>query len=119
VQPIRRAAQQSAAGTTAPRAYTFDQIATIMGQEMLVGTAPLLPLISIVGLVAAQSARIVCTGAGAGLVATFALTRIVRATGGAGSIFDPAPHVFVAPAAIVLLVAAVATWVPSRRAARI
>jgi ABC-type antimicrobial peptide transport system permease subunit len=73
----------------------------------------------IVGLVAAQSARIVCTGAGAGLAATFALTRIVRATGGAGSIFDPAPHVFVAPAAIVLLVAAVATWVPSRRAARI
>ena len=156
VQPIRRTAQQSAAGTTAPRAYTFDQIATIMGQEMLVGTAPLLPLISIgtlltaagiygvlafaitrrsrelavrvaigatssdiVGLVAAQSARIVCTGAGAGLAATFALTRIVRATGGAGSIFDPAPHVFVAPAAIVLLVAAVATWVPSRRAARI
>jgi predicted permease len=156
VQPIRRAARESAAGSTSPRAYTFDQVAVIMGQEMLVGTAPLVPLISIgtlltaagiygvlafaitrrsrelavrvaigatsadiVGLVAVQSARIVCAGAGAGLAGTFVLTRIVRAAGGAGSIFDPPAHVFVAPAAIVILIAAAATWVPSRRAARI
>lgn len=156
VQPIRRAVRESAAGSVSPRAYTFDQIAEVMGQEMLAGTLPLFPLISIgtlltaagiygvlafaitrrsrelavrvaigassadiVGMVAAQSARIVCAGGVAGLAATFVLARIVRASGGAGSIFDPPAHVFIAPAVIVTLIAAVATWVPSRRAALI
>jgi predicted permease len=156
LRTIRRKAQDAAAGTTAPRAYTFDQFVVVMGQEMLVGTAPLLPLVAIgtlltasgiygvlafaiarrsrelavrvaigatsrdiVTLIAAQSARIVCAGGIAGLAATFALTRIVRAAGGAGSIFDPPGHVFIAPALIIVVIATMATWLPSRRAARI
>jgi putative ABC transport system permease protein len=156
VQPVRRQARDAAAGSTAPRAYTFDQIVAVMGQEMLVGTAPLLPLISIaallttagiygvlafaiarrsrelavrvaigatsadiVRLVTMQSAKIVGVGGAAGLAATFALGQLVRASGGAGSVFDPPGHVFVAPALMLIVIAAIATWVPSRRATRI
>jgi len=54
-----------------------------------------------------------------GLAATFALGRVVRASGGAGSILDPPGHVFIAPALLVIGIAALATWVPSRRAARV
>jgi putative ABC transport system permease protein len=47
VQPIRRRALGVAPGTIVPSAYTFEQILDVMGQEILVGTAPLFPLIAI------------------------------------------------------------------------
>ena len=50
---------------------------------------------------------------------TFGLSRVVRAAGGAGSVFDPALHVFVWPLVAVMVIGVVATWVPSRRALKI
>jgi hypothetical protein len=155
-EAVRKRAREAAAGSSSPSAYTFDQIVALMGQEMLVGTAPLFPLIAIgtlltaagiygvlafaitrrarelavrvaIGatrrdiawLVASHALRLVAAGGALGLAVTFALGRVVRAIGGAGSVFDPEPHVFVAPALVVLAIAAIATWVPSRRATRI
>ena len=49
----------------------------------------------------------------------FGLARVVRAGGGAGSIWDPALHSFVVPVVVVVVVGALATWIPSRRALKI
>jgi ABC-type antimicrobial peptide transport system permease subunit len=72
-----------------------------------------------VRLVAVHTARLVCLGAGIGLALTFALSRVVRAGGGAGGIFDPPPLAFAAPILIVLAIALLATWIPARRAMKI
>jgi hypothetical protein len=48
-----------------------------------------------------------------------ALSRLVRAGGGTGSIWDPALYSFVLPVLIVAVVGALATWIPSRRALKI
>jgi putative ABC transport system permease protein len=127
-----------------------------MGQEMLVGTAPLAPLIAVgmllttagiygvlafaitrrsrelavrvaigasgrdlVRLVTAHSVRLIALGSACGIGVTFALARVVRANGGSGSIYDPAWPAFLIPIAIVAVIGAVATWIPSRRAMRI
>jgi ABC-type antimicrobial peptide transport system permease subunit len=49
----------------------------------------------------------------------FALSRLVRAGGGAGSMWDPALHSFLLPVVVVVAVGAIATWIPSRRALKI
>ena len=51
-----------------------------------------------------------------GLLLMFGLARVVRAGGGAGSIWDPGLYSFVVPALIIVAVGALATWIPSRRA---
>ena len=156
VQPLRRQAQQATAGANVTGAYTFDDILVVVGQEVLVGTAPLVPLIAIgsllttagiygvlafaitrrsrelavrmalgamprdiVRLVTAHTLRLAAAGAALGIGTTFLLSRLVRASGGAGSIFDPAPSSFVWPVVALVVLAAVATWLPSRRAVRI
>ena len=156
VQPVRRQAPEGAPGTIVSSAFTFDQIRKAGSQEVLVGTAPLVPLIAIgtllttagiygvlafaitrrsrelavrmavgatsgdvVRLVTAHTVRLVGIGATLGIAVTFGLSRVVRAAGGAGSIFDPALHVFVWPVVAVMVIGAVATWVPSRRALKI
>jgi ABC-type lipoprotein release transport system permease subunit len=43
----------------------------------------------------------------------------VRASGGAGSIWDPAWQAFIAPLLIIAIIGVFATWLPSRRAMRI
>jgi ABC-type antimicrobial peptide transport system permease subunit len=73
----------------------------------------------VVRLVTGHTIRLVGIGATLGIGLTFGLSRVVRAVGGAGSIFDPALHVFVWPVVAVIVIGAVATWVPSRRALRI
>jgi predicted permease len=73
----------------------------------------------VIRLVAAHSLRIVAMGTVAGVGVTFALTRVARATGGAGSIWDPTWRAFVVPMAIILVIGALATWLPSRRALKI
>jgi predicted permease len=140
-------------GTIVTATETMTQMITVMGQEMMVGTAPLLPLVAIgvmltsagiygvlafaiarrarelavrvaigasgsdiVRLVVGHTVRLVVTGSIAGLVAMLGLAKIVRAGGGAGSIWDPSVMAFVVPIVLVCGVAAVATWVPSRRA---
>lgn len=156
VQAARKEIRASAPGNIVTSAFTFNQVVDVMGEEMLVGTAPLVPLISIgmlltmagiygvlafaiarrsrelavrvaVGadprdlawLVAKQTLALVATGGGIGLLLTFALTRLVHASGGAGSIYDPSPSAFLLPAAIVLSIGAIATWIPARRASAI
>jgi putative ABC transport system permease protein len=141
---------------TIVRAGAVEQTMTVMGQEMLVGTAPLFPLIAIgilltmagvygvlafaisrrsrelavrvavgatrqdvVALVSAHSAWLVTLGTVFGLGLTFVLARLLRANGGAGSMFDPGPAAFVVPVLTVIGIGVVATWLPARRASRI
>lgn len=156
VQAARSEIRASAPGNIVTGAATFNQIIDVMGQEMLVGTAPLFPLISIgmlltmagiygvlafaiarrsrelavrvaVGanprdlawLVARHTIRLVGTGAMIGVLLTFGLSRLVRANGGAGSIYDPSFYAFILPVAMVLAIGALATWIPARRASSI
>jgi putative ABC transport system permease protein len=156
VATVRKEIRGASAGTAAVSVHTFDQIITIIGQEMLVGTAPLFPLIAIgtlltaagiygvlsfaitrrsrelavriavgatgrdvVTLVTAHTVRLAAIGMLLGTGATFALARVVRASGGAGGIFDPPIPVFVVTLLVVAAIAALATWIPARRALRI
>ena len=70
----------------------------------------------LVRLVTAHSLRLVALGTFCGVGATFALTRVARAAGGGGSVFDPGWPAFAVPVAIILVIGALATWIPSRRA---
>ena len=72
-----------------------------------------------VRLVMAQSLRLALVGSGFGIALTFGLSRVVRAAGGEGSLYDPAWPAFVLPVVVVLAVAMLATWVPARRALRV
>jgi putative ABC transport system permease protein len=156
IQTVRREVRDAAAGSVVTSAYTFDQILAVMGQEMLVGVAPLVPLIAIgmlltsagiygvlafsiarrsrelavrvaigatggdvIRLVTAHSFRLVAGGSAVGLAVTFGLTRIVRASGGAGTPFDPSWPIFAIPVLMIAGIGALATWIPSRRALRI
>jgi ABC-type antimicrobial peptide transport system permease subunit len=155
-QTIRPHIRDALTGTVVAQAYTMDQIQRVIGQELLVGTAPLFPLIAIgmllttagiygvlafaitrrsrelavrlavgasgrdlVRLVSAQTVRLIAIGGGAGIATTFALSRVVRALGGAGSVWDPGAQAFVIPVLVVVAIGAVATWIPSRRALKI
>lgn len=156
VQVLRKQINDDVAGTAVTGAHTFAQIIRIMGQEMLVGTAPLVPLISIgamltmagiygvlafavsrrarelavrmalgagprdlVWTVTRKTLTLVATGAVIGIGTTFALSRVVRAGGGAGSIYDPALPSFVLPIAAIVVIGLIATFLPARRAASI
>jgi len=155
--PLVRAARQEmrsvGAGTVSANAETIDQVIEIMGQEMMIGTAPLFPLVSIglmltmagiygvlafaiarrarelavrvavgasgrdvVRVVASHALRLVAAGAILGMFVMLGLARVVRAGGGAGSIWDPSLQAFLLPVAVVAIVGAIATWIPARRA---
>jgi hypothetical protein len=155
-QALRRELRDAAPGNVVIGMFTFDEVSVVAGQELLVGTAPLVPLIAIgmmlttagvygvlafaiarrsrelavrvaigatagdlVRLVSAHSARLLAMGTAAGVGLTFALSRVVRANGGAGSIYDPPWPAFVVPILIVAAIGILATWIPSRRALRI
>jgi putative ABC transport system permease protein len=155
VQQIRRDARDAAPGNIAS-AETMDQIVTIVGQEMLVGTAPFLPIIAIgmlltmagiygvlafsiarrsrelavrvavgasrrhlMALVMTHSLRLLAIGITAGIAATFGLSRLVRANGGAGSLYDPPLQAFIVPIVTILAIGLLSTWIPARRAAKI
>jgi putative ABC transport system permease protein len=156
VQTVRGAARKVAAGTIVGSVETVDQAIDGMSREMMVGTAPLFPLVTIglmltmagiygvlafaiarrsrelavrvavgasasdvVRLVTAHTARLIAVGSAVGLLLMFALARLVRSGGGAGSIWDPALYSFVLPVVVVVAVGAIATWIPSRRALKI
>jgi predicted permease len=155
-QTVRQEIREALTGTVVTSASTADQLLTVIGQEILVGTAPLFPLIVIgmllttagiygvlafavtrrsrelavrvavgadrwdlVRLVSTQSLKLVGVGCTFGIGLTFALSRVVRASGGAGSIWDPAWQAFIAPLLIIAIIGVFATWLPSRRAMRI
>ncbi len=73
----------------------------------------------VVRLVTAHSLRLIALGTFLGAGATFALTRVVHAAGGGGSMFDPRWPAFVVPVLIIVVIGALATWIPSRRALKI
>src|SRR5262249_22957346 len=140
-QAIRLAIPSAANGSAIGNLVTLDRIIDVGGQEILVGTAPLAPLIAtgmpltaagiygvlafaivrrskelavrvaigasrrqIAGLVAAHSVRLVAIGTLCGIGATFALSRVVRASGGAGSFLDPTWPAFAAPVVIIFAI---------------
>jgi ABC-type antimicrobial peptide transport system permease subunit len=71
-------------------------------------------------IVATLTCRLIGIGSLLGTGATFALSRFVRASGGAGSKYDtPSWPAFVLPALILTGVGLLAMWIPSRRALRI
>jgi putative ABC transport system permease protein len=72
-----------------------------------------------VALVSGRSARLVAIGAGGSVAVTFGLAQIARLAGGAGSVMNPPWTAFVLPVVIMIAVATVATWLPTRRARRI
>ena len=156
VQTVRSEMRKVAAGTTVGGVETLDQMIQAGSREMLIGTAPLFPLVTIgilltmagiygvlafaiarrsrelavrvavgasaadvVRLVTAHTARLIAVGSAVGLLLMFALSRLVRSGGGAGSIWDPALHSFVLPVVVVVTIGALATWIPSRRALKI
>jgi putative ABC transport system permease protein len=156
LQAVRQEIRGTGGGIEVPRLFALSLIRTTSAQEILVGTAPLFPLIAIglmltaagiygvlafaitrrarelavrlaIGatnwdvawLVGAQAARLVGTGTLVGIAIAFALSRIVRARGGAGSIYDPAFISFVMPVMLLAAVGLLASWVPSRRALKI
>ena len=156
VDVVRRAVPKAVAGHTVVSAVTLDQINEVGSQEMLIGFAPLVPLImigmlltaagvygvlafaitrrskefavriavgasaaNVVQLVAAQSARLVGMGLLVGLGLMWALRQFVRSAGGAGSSFDPQWRAFATPILVLVVIGALATWLPTRRARRI
>jgi ABC-type antimicrobial peptide transport system permease subunit len=153
---LRRDLQGMLPGIVVVNTVTIDQIIDVGGQEILVGTAPLVPLIAIgmlltaagiygvlgfaitrrskelavrvamgatgqdlVWLVSAHTLRLVTIGTGLGVGITYGLTRIMRAAGGGGSMFDPQWPAFAAPVLVVVVIGILATWVPSRRVLRL
>jgi predicted permease len=155
VQPVRRVLESSLVGIQINNLFTLPEMMAIQGQEYLVGTAPLFPLIVIgmmltssgiygvlafavsrrsrelalrvaigaargnqIRLVMAHSLRLVAIGSACGIGLTFGLSRVVRAAGGAGTLYDPPWPAFVLPVILVVVVAMLATWIPARRALR-
>ena len=153
---MRRELRDAAVGNQVSSAYTLDDVRQVSGQEVLIGTAPLFPLIVIgvllttagiygvlafavarraremavrvaigasghdlIRLVTMHTLRLVGTGGAIGIGLTFALGRLVRASGGAGSMFDPTLVAFLVPIGVILVSAVLATWFPARRAAAI
>src|SRR5262249_46910360 len=153
VQTLRQEIRRSLAGPVVASAFTYNEITSVGAEEILVGTAPLVPLIAVgmllttagiygvlafaiarrsrelavrvaigatgrdlVRLVSAHSLRLVGIGTALGIGLTFALSRVVRASGGAGGVYDPDFTSFVVPIVIVAVIGAAATWIPSRRA---
>ena len=154
VQLLRYEVSQALLNTAVSSAETFTGIIRIGGQEILVGTAPLFPLISIgmlltmagiygvlafavsrrarelavrvavgaaprdlIWIVTRHTLRLVALGAGTGLAVTLGLSRLVRAGGGAGSIWDPGAQAFAIPVGAIFVIGLIATWLPARRAA--
>jgi putative ABC transport system permease protein len=152
----RRQLRDAAVGNEVSSVETADQVLRVMGQEMLVGTAPFFPLIAIgvllttagiygvlafavarrarelavrvaigasgqdlVRLVTMHTLRLAGTGVAIGIGLTFGLSRLVRAAGGGGSVFDPSLSAFRVPIAVIFAIAVLATWIPARRAAAI
>jgi ABC-type antimicrobial peptide transport system permease subunit len=156
VPTVRTDARKVAPGTIVGSVETLDEAIDVGEQEMLVGTAPFVPIVTIgvmltatgiygvlafaiarrsrelairvavgaserdvIRIVTSHTLRLIAVGSTLGLVLMYALARVVRAGGGAGSIWDPSLQAFVVPLIVVFIVGALASWIPSRRALKI
>jgi putative ABC transport system permease protein len=93
--------------------YSVEQRTHEIGVRMALGASAG----QMVRLVVGQAMRLAGLGLGVGLVAAFAATRALS-----GMLFGVRPNdsvTYVAVAAVLLLVALAASWVPARRAARV
>lgn len=94
-------------------AYAVVQRTREIGLRLAIGASPA----SVLGLVVGDGTRLAAAGVVIGLAGAFALTRLMRSV-----LFDVAPFDPIAitgAAAVLFIVAALASWLPARRAARI
>jgi predicted permease len=106
----------TAAGVYAVLAFAVTRRSKELAVRIAIGATTLDLLRAVTG----HSIRLLVVGTSLGIATTFALSRVVRAMGGAGSFLDtPAWPAFIVPAAIIAVVSALATWIPSRRALRL
>jgi hypothetical protein len=92
---------------------------TRRGRELAIRVAIGATTLNQVTLIAYRSASLLTFGSLGGVALTFVLSRIVRASGDAGGMYDPPWPAFVIPVLIVFVVGAAATWIPSRRVRQI
>lgn len=103
----------AAIGTYGVISHSATQRAYEMGVRIALGATPG----RIFGLVMGQSLRLALAGLAAGVLASLALTRILAAFLYGTTAYDPLT--FIAVAALLILVALVAGFLPARRAARV
>jgi putative ABC transport system permease protein len=89
------------------------------GRELAVRVAMGASRRDLVRLVTLHTLRLVGAGVFCGLGLMFVLSRVLRASGGAGSVFDPMPIAFIVPAAMIAVLGVAAAWLPARRASAI
>jgi ABC-type antimicrobial peptide transport system permease subunit len=94
-------------------AYSVSQRTREIGIRMAIGAATG----DVVRLVMRQGLSLVVIGAGVGLVGALGATRLLRGILYGGSVVDPVT--FVAVPLVLVAVAAVASWLPARRAASV
>jgi predicted permease len=102
-----------AVGVYAVVAYAVSRRTGEIGVRMALGAHPG----DIRGMVLRQGGRVVAIGVGLGLIAAFALTRLM--TGILYGVSASDPLSYVALTAFTLAVASLALWLPARRAARV
>jgi putative ABC transport system permease protein len=89
------------------------------GRELAVRVAMGAERRDLVRLVTRHTLRLVGAGLLLGLGLMFVLSRLLRASGGAGSPYDPMPIAFIVPATLIVILGIAAAWLPARRASAI
>lgn len=103
----------TALGLYAGIGYDVSKRTRELGIRLALGSTPS----ALIGVVAAQSARLVAIGVAAGVVLSLGGARLIERRLYGVEQLDPAAYA--GAAGMILFIAAVATWVPARRAARV